>query len=185
LLLCASILLHPALSAAQSPPPSPATQPPTSGAAPAPPVLSQPPGVYPLPGAYAPPGAYPPLGAYPPPGAYPPAGAYPYQVPPPPSGRMKTHSPALMGGGIALVALGGLSLLGAATAFVDDARSKGDFQGILSVIVGIPLLVHGLGCIAGGIPMIVIGKRRIPADGPPPTLSLVPSRGGGAMRWSF
>ena len=106
------------------------------------------------------------------------------------AGRMKRHSPALMGGGIALTSLGVLSVLGAGTAFAVDAGSSGEFRGILALIVGLPLLIHGAGCIAGGVPMIVIGARMIPADGsPPPKTSfiprLVPARGGAGLGFSF
>ena len=175
----------------------------TPSAAPPPPAY--PPGAYPQ-GAYPqgayPQGAYPP-GAYPPPayppgayGAYPPAyppsayppdaypqGAYPYPPMGPP--RMKRHSPALMGGGIFLTAFGGLSLIGAATTFGLDSSGGGDFSGFASLLIGLPLLVHGLGCIAGGIPMIVVGNKQIPEGSASLVPSLVPSRGGAAMQWLF
>lgn len=115
-------------------------------------------------------------------------------APPPPPGyyvprlRYKTHSPALMAGGITLIALGGLSFAGSVTAFVADANSHGEGSGILSILVGIPLLVHGVGCLAGGIPMTVIGNRQIPAGYAAPSPSAVPSISVGrttTLRWTF
>jgi hypothetical protein len=175
--LPAGLLLVPALATAQ---PAPPGAPPPSAAPP--PGAEQPPGA-------VPPGAYPYPPAYAPYGAYPPGPYAPYYSPMPwLAGHTKTHSPALMGGGIALVVLGALSVIGSATAFAEDASSHA--RGVVAIIVGLPLAIHGAGCFAGGIPMIVIGNRKIPADGsPPPKTSLVPtivpSRGGVGLGWSL
>ena len=103
----------------------------------------------------------------------------PLAVAPPPSAlsalpppRLQTHSKALMGGGIALTAFGGLSLFGGLAAFAEGARGGATVLVPLGFGVGIPLLIHAAGCFAGGIPMIVIGARKIPAP------ALVPLRGG-------
>lgn len=98
---------------------------------------------------------------------------------------MKTHSPALMGGGIALTVLGGGSIVGAITIFGLDSGSHGDFSGLASVLIGIPLLVHGLGCLGGGIPMIVIGNKSIPANSASLVPAIVPTRGGAGFGWRF
>jgi hypothetical protein len=108
-----------------------------------------------------------------------------------PTVRMGRHSDALMAGGIVLTVLGGLSLAGGATAIAADTY-HGDFGGILAFLVGMPLLIHGAGCIAGGIPMIVIGNKQIPVgyagarpaeSSPLPQLSM--GKGTGKLTWSF
>lgn len=151
----ASILLFPALSFAQEPPRAP----------------SPPAGI-------APPGGTPPYAS--------PHGMLPQYPAPLPftETRMVTHSPALMGGGIALVSIGVLSAFGAATAFAEDS-GRGGSGGILSLIVGLPLLAHGLGCIGGGIPMIVIGARKIPVEIPRGMPMIVGTRGGAGVGWRF
>lgn len=151
----ASILLFPALSSAQEPPRAP----------------SPPPGVTPAPG--TPPYAAP-YGMSP---------QYPAMQPFTET-RMVTHSPALMGGGIALVSIGVLSAFGAATAFAEDSGHGGS-GGLLSLIVGLPLLAHGLGCIGGGIPMIVIGARKLPVEVPRAMPMVVGTRGGAGVGWRF
>jgi hypothetical protein len=90
-----------------------------------------------------------------------------------------------MNGGIALTVLGGVSLIGAAAAFGVDTGNQGDFQGVLSILVGLPLLVHGAGCLAGGIPMIVIGNKDIPEGSASLLPTIVPARGGAALRWQL
>jgi hypothetical protein len=107
-----------------------------------------------------------------------------YAPPPPyvPRLRYKRHSLALMAGGISLTALGVLSILGGITAIVEDARNHDD--GILALIVGTPLIIHGAGCIGGGIPMWRIGDRTIPAG----WAGLVPSLSVGkksTVTWTF
>ncbi|MFT3767225.1 MAG: hypothetical protein QM820_17140 [Minicystis sp.] len=112
-------------------------------------------------------------------------------APPPPyvpTMRYKTHSTPLIVGGGVLTGLGALSLLGGVTAIVADQSNHGEFQGILSIVVGIPLLVNGVGCVAGGIPMIVIGNRKIPAGyagarpSPLPAISPGPRT---TLSWTF
>ena len=96
--------------------------------------------------------------------------------------RFKRHSLALMAGGVALTTMGALSILGGITAIAEDSRQHAD--GILALIVGTPLIVHGAGCIGGGIPMIRIGDRTVPAG----WASLVPSFSPGkttTLRWTF
>lgn len=118
-------------------------------------------------------------------------------APPPPTGhhtptlRYKTHSPALMDGGIALVVLGGISLAsGVGVIIWDQGRGANSSfpRGIWTGVAAIPLLVHAAGCIAGGIPMILIGSRQIPAGyagaapSPVPSISLGPTT---TLRWTF
>jgi hypothetical protein len=102
----------------------------------------------------------------------------------------KMHSPGLMGGGIAFLALGSLSVLGGVTAVIVDSNSHGDFEGILSILVALPLFIHGAGCIAAGIPMTVVGARKVPAmpawvpaPGWQPPMNGKPT--SGTLRWVF
>lgn len=120
----------------------------------------------------------------PPPIPYGPAPAQLQPAPPPyvPRLRYKRHSLALMAGGLSLSAIGVLSILGGVTAIIQDKKDHD--EGILAAIVGAPLLVHGAGCIAGGIPMTVIGNRTIPAG----WASVLPTVSVGktsTLRWTF
>ncbi len=72
------------------------------------------------------------------------------------------HSPGLVAGGTVLTVLGTASAIAATIIFVADSRGGGDFRGLTSVIFGIPLSVNAVGCLAGGIPMIVIGAKDVP-----------------------
>ena len=170
----ASIALSSALSFAQAPavaPPS-ASPPSASPPAAAPPVVA--PAPVPPPSYGSPPPYYAPYGQPP-----------PYMMSPPPTEtRMVRHSGALMGGGIGLTAFGVISAIGGATAFAEDGHSGGS-QGILSLLVGLPLLIHAAGCLAGGIPMIVIGNRKIPIEIPHMMPTMVSSRGGAGLGWKF
>ncbi len=144
--LFASLLLLPALAAAQTPPAAPPSAPYT----------------YPYyAGPYAPP-------------------AQRMAPMPPPHTHMVRHSGALMGGGIALTALGVLSGFAAMSAFIEDGRNN--YRGAMAGIIGIPALIHMVGCLAGGIPMIVIGNRKIPIEIP---VMIGASRGVSGMGWRF
>lgn len=90
-----------------------------------------------------------------------------------------------MAGGIVLTTLGVIQVGVASGIFVMDSRSRGDFSGLASIIIGLPLLVNGVGCLAGGIPMIAIGAKSIPDTSPRAQLSFVPQMGGGALRLTF
>lgn len=102
---------------------------------------------------------------------------------------MKTHSYPLMGGGIALTSIGVVSLLGGGAVIMNDLDGGGDLKGLATIILGVPLVVHGLGCIGGGIPMIVIGARKIPLYSPTnrPALLPLPMIGtrSATLRWTF
>lgn len=102
---------------------------------------------------------------------------------------MKTHSYALMGGGIALTGIGAVSLLAGTLTIVGDLQGGGDLKGLATMILGVPLVVHGLGCIGGGIPMILIGAKKIPVHSPPNRPGLLPHAMIGVrsatLRWSF
>jgi hypothetical protein len=97
--------------------------------------------------------------------------------------RYKRHSLALMAGGLTLTALGVLSIIGGATAIAEDLNPHNETSG-LGTLLGIGLLIHGAGCLAGGIPMAVIGNRSIPAGwaGVLPTLSVGKTS---TLRWTF
>lgn len=117
------------------------------------------------------------------------------QVPLPPhpawgmNQRLVRHSPALMGGGIALIVLGALSAVGATLAYATDNYGHGDWAGAQAIIVGMPLTFHALGCFAGGIPMYVIGARMIPAPNPLQPQGWMPSlkvgRSSATLQFAF
>lgn len=102
---------------------------------------------------------------------------------------MGRHSTALMVGGIILSSVGVASIIGAITVFVGDGNSRGDFKGLASLVIGVPLMVHGLGCLGGGIPMWVIGARDIPLGYAGARPSLVPAVSigptSGSLRWDL
>lgn len=126
-----------------------------------------------------------------PPMAAPPLAPRPMPMPAPytPTMRMGTHSEALMGGGVAMLTLGVLSLAGGVGTIVADSSSHGDFSGYIAFLVGLPLLIHGAGLVAGGIPMILIGNKKVPIGyagaKPLPLPSLSLGRGTGKLTWSF
>jgi hypothetical protein len=104
--------------------------------------------------------------------------------------RMVRHSDALMGGGIGLTALGIASVVGGIGTIVDDltSRSYGG-QGVATLIIGVPLVAHGLGCIAGGVAMWVIGAKKVPFGSEQPRAGKIPSVAIGptaaSVRWAF
>jgi sulfite exporter TauE/SafE len=102
---------------------------------------------------------------------------------------LKTHSPALIAGGIVLTGVGAVSAIGGVTAIIADVANRNEFKGLLAVIIGVPLLAHGLGCLAGGIPMIAIGAKKIPFNGSKDTRSPAPfvmvTPRSAALRWTF
>ncbi|MBL8740665.1 MAG: hypothetical protein JNK04_06220 [Myxococcales bacterium] len=93
---------------------------------------------------------------------------------------MQRRSPGLMAGGIVLVSVGSIStILGAAFLIgqnqAEDTCNKsseivvstgGDAfdcsKNPTDTIAGVSLLAGGIATVAGGIPMIVIGKERVP-----------------------
>ena len=74
----------------------------------------------------------------------------------------KTHSPGLAAGGVVLLVLGAASII--AGAVVGPMCGSGGTCG--GWLAGVPLIIHGAGCFAGGIPMVVIGMRKVPAAAP-------------------
>jgi hypothetical protein len=76
-------------------------------------------------------------------------------------GAAMVHSPALAAGGYLLVALGVVSVIGGTAATIAVSRSNCDACGFGYLPAG-AVIIHGAGCLAGGIPMVVIGSRRIP-----------------------
>lgn len=93
---------------------------------------------------------------------------------------MKRRSPGLMAGGIVLVSVGSIStILGAAFLIGQDQSEEtcrksseivvetgGDpfdcEKDPIDTIVGASMLAGGIALVGGGIPMIVIGKERVP-----------------------
>lgn len=109
---------------------------------------------------------------------------------------MKRRSPGLMAGGIVLVSLGSIStILGAAMLIgrsqnEDTCRTSSEI--VVStggdpldcesdpneIIAGAAMLAGGIAFVGGGIPMIVIGKERVPDIA---TVSLTPRMGGASI----
>jgi hypothetical protein len=185
--LCALVASAPAHAEPQAAPPTPAPAPaaqpgdPAATGAPqaAPPAATPPPGYgAPAPGYGAPPPGY----GY---GAPPPGYGYPYPyygyyggAPPPPPPRFERRSTPMMVGGILLTS-GGIAgiLIGAALAstagnqidvycespggggpFVCERRADATQLGI-----GYGVLIGGAVALAAGIPLWVIGGKRVPA----------------------
>jgi hypothetical protein len=94
------------------------------------------------------------------------------------------HSEGLVAGGAVLTTIGVASLIGATYIFVNDLGQRGgDFRGLVSVVIGLPLASSAIGGLAGGIPMIAIGMKRIPID-PMTGQSFAPPIGG-TLTWTF
>src|SRR5258705_8751916 len=85
----------------------------------------------------------------------------PLASPGPAWAQKKPHSVGLMAGGGVLVGLGGISIVTGTTIAVIDLFDR-HTQGLGALIIGLPLFLHGVGCIGGGTAMIYIGARRIP-----------------------
>lgn len=189
-----------------APPSGSATTPPAGNAVPGPPppppAGAAPQGGYPqgpYPQGYGPYGPYP----YPPPAYYGQAPYYYDPVPPPPP--TKRNNPALMGLGIAMTATGtigllsGLAVLASGNNRIDVYCDGGQLCGNrddtgMQLAGGVMMIVSGI--TAGvGIPLWVIGARRVPAskdESAPPsseqtaaraTLHLEP--GGASLHFTF
>jgi hypothetical protein len=90
-----------------------------------------------------------------------------------PAAPTKTHSRHLVAGGALLTGLGVVSLVFSVVLF--SRPSNGEWGAFPQAMGGVTL-AHGLGCLGGGIPMIVIGQRQIPAGEPPLVLPAAPPR---------
>ncbi len=110
----------------------------------------------------------PPAGYYPAPtatGTTPPAGYYGQGLPPglpPPPPRMKRRSGALFGLGIASVSLGGLATLVGGVWWA-TAAGVNDLGGDAGTTAPAATTVIGLALLGGGIAMIVVGGKKVPA----------------------
>ena len=110
---------------------------------------------------------------------------------------MKRRSPGLMAGGIVLVSVGSIStILGAAFLVGQDqgeetCRKSSEIvvstggdpfdceKDPTDTIAGAAMLAGGLAVLGGGIPMIIIGKERVPDTSA--TISFKPSRHGASL----
>jgi hypothetical protein len=168
---------------AQAAPPPPAAQPVQPPAAqPPPPGYGAPP-----PGYGAPPpgyGAAPPGYGPPPPGYAPPPGYY-YQPPPgyyagaplPPPVPKERNSPGMMVTGIVLTGVGVIALLSGAIVYTSaNTQQTYDSLGCASgycsyddhddeKTAGIAVMIAGGAAVAVGIPLLVIGARKVPVRG--------------------
>ena len=189
------------------PPPAPGQPPPGYGQPP--PGYGYPPqgNGYPPPGYGYPPPGYgqaPPGYGYPPPGyGYPPPGyeAYDTDGSQGPPVTMKRRSVGMMVGGIVLVSAGAVvSTLGSLMFFSEQSvdcacpsggycscgDTGGDDGGAAALLIG------GLLAIGGGIPLIVIGARKVPVIDPaappepaPPQATLLVGPGSFTVRGQF
>jgi hypothetical protein len=122
---------------------------------------------------------------------YPPPVAGPYAYPPaqPPKPKTKRKSTALFAGGIVAISLGAtvgsLSALGvAAASSLEDGCKSSTCKGLAAGAIGGAIL------FAAGIPMVVIGGKKVPVDPEPPAkTSFVPqfvlSPGSASFRLEF
>ncbi|MFT3773624.1 MAG: hypothetical protein QM820_50255 [Minicystis sp.] len=153
-------------SAPPAPPPSSAAPvPPPPAAIPAAPGEPPPP-AYPPPNGYAlPPGYAPPPGAY-----YPPPQAGPVADPNAPVMVRTRRSPQAMYAGAGLVAIGGLGLIvGVTITLTSGLRAWENAYGCnsncsTSQSVGLGLMIGGLITAAVGVPLLVYGAKRVPAQ---------------------
>jgi hypothetical protein len=170
----ALVLAAGAAAAQQPPPPAGAVAPPQPQMQPQPP-----PGYGPPPPGYAPPppGYGPPPGYYgqPPPGYAPPPGYYYYPpAPPPPPDTRQRYSVPMMVSGIVGASAGVILLLAGAAVFSAADRTEcicsgGDFcncnDNSDKKTTGVVLMVSGGVAAAIGIPLIIVGARKV---GPKP-----------------
>jgi hypothetical protein len=83
---------------------------------------------------------------------------------------LQVHSPALTAGGYVMIAFGVASVVSGLAMF--QVATSHDCYDCYRVMIATPLLLHGAGCVAGGIAMAVVGKREIPV--PAPVLLVLP-----------
>ena len=198
------------------PPPAPAPAAPSGYAQPGQPGYAQPgyaqpgyppPGYGPPPPGYAqpgyPPGYGPPPGyaqpGYPPPGYAPPGyvlapgyGPPPGYGPQPMAPAMERRSTGMMVGGIVLLSAGGLAMvIGSSLALT--STSSCTFQGFCSSndgaqAAGYGVLIGGAVALAVGIPLLIYGAKKVPAqpDATAPTArAWIGAPGGAGWRWQF
>lgn len=91
------------------------------------------------------------------------------------------RSKGMMVTGIVLTSVGSLALLGGIGVTALDASHGSDTSGLLTVVVGVPMMVGSLLFAGAGIPLWVVGARA-PA-GPAPKVSV--GAGSATLRWTF
>jgi len=120
-----------------------------------------------------------------------PPGSYhhlPPPPPPPPPPLRERNSVALMVTGIVLTSIGGVGLI-VGSSLLSSSRVGGCVGRHCSehVGVGIGLSLGGLAFVGAGVPMIVVGAKRVPVRRHRGSLvpSVAVSGHGGALTWSF
>lgn len=158
-----------------------------------------PPGYAPPPGYGAPPPEY---GAAPPGYAVPPGGAYYYGYGPPPPIPKKRRSTGMMVSGIVLTALGGVTLLAGAVVYGMAKKTSCTYSATGATFcsrnedgatAGTIAMLLGGGMIAAGIPLTVVGARKVPVneagvrkvEAPRSVGTLFLSPTGASFRYSF
>ena len=69
-----------------------------------------------------------------------------------------------------------------------DLRVSKVAPGVASAVLGIPLALNGIGCNVGGVFMVVIGNRKVPAEKatvPPSRLPAITLGPQSALLWTF
>ena len=97
----------------------------------------------------------------------------------------------MMAGGIVLLSLGGLATLGGLTTVATSESFvcwDGDCVDETLRAIGIGLTVGGLASLAIGLPLTIVGARRVPVEEDDnawlvPTPVIHPT--GGGLRWTF
>jgi hypothetical protein len=176
--------------------PAPTSTPPAYGQAPAgyaPPAYGQ------LPAGYAPP-AYGqlPAGYPPPPAGYAPNGAAPsWYATGTPGFETKRRSSAMLGAGIAMLALGGTGLIIGSSLFAAGDQTHYVYPPCLDGFDcsptltsdsglkngGIATLVISVAMLVAGTPLTLVGMQKVPVH--PAAAALVPELRGSALRWRF
>ena len=195
-------------ASAQQPPPQPppsAQQPPPGFSQPPPPSSPQPQPGYPQqppPGYGQPPPGYgaPPPGYYPPPYGYPPPPGYGQgyygQPAPAPIQPMKRRSAALMGPGIAFTGLGAVGIIVGAVVYsaASSASCATDFGVSVTCTdqsqqtTGAVIMLVGVGMLAVGIPLWIIGGKKVvdnDAQPAPAAARLVVGPRSAGLHWTF
>ena len=99
------------------------------------------------------------------------------------------NSPGLMAGGVAAIIVGGLGAVVGGLMLSDATnpeRGLDEATRDTETARGVAVLVVGLSVLSAGIPMLVVGRKRVPkktGTALAPTFTIGPT--GGSLSWSF
>jgi hypothetical protein len=111
---------------------------------------------------------------------------------------MRRNNPGMMAAGIVLTCVGavgaivGVSLISSSQEHIDYDQCSGNVCPQSAVQpedeemrnAGIAVALSGVAFIAVGIPLIAVGARKVPLEGPPEA-RLIVTPGGGALKMTF